>query len=145
MARLSPVVFAQLSRAFLETARREVAVAGMLVSMPAYFLVGRSIELAFKSYLLLEGRGETDLKRLSHDLSAALDEAVALGLSAVAPVSAEADAAVRWISPYYDSKDLEYPTQGYKSYPEIRYLVDFANQLLTSLEPRLREWRPSPP
>lgn len=142
MGALSPIVFAQHASAFLQAARRENEAAGILVSLPAYFLVGRAIELALKSYLLLEGRTEKDLRRISHDLHAALDEALRAGLGEFAPPSVEADQAIRWISSYYASKDLEYPTTGAKSYPEISYLVDFATDLLARLAPRLRAWRP---
>lgn len=114
------------------------------MSLPAYFLAGRAIELALKSYMLLQGRTEKDLRSVSHDLAAALDTAVRLGLPSILLVSGESEQAIRWINDYYASKDLEYPTTGYKSYPQIRYLLEFAGSLLTQLTPRLRSWRPEP-
>jgi HEPN domain-containing protein len=110
------------------------------MSLPAYFLAARAIELALKSYMLLQGQTEKDLRSVSHNLAAALDTAVSLGLPWLLTVPAESEQAIRWINDYYASKDLEYPTTGYKSYPEIRYLLEFAESLLA----RLRSWRPEP-
>ena len=144
MARLSPVVFAQQAQQFLDAASREQASAKVQISLPAYFLAGRAIELALKSYMLLKGEDERSLRRVSHDLAEALDEAVRLGLPSVMAVAPESDEAVRWINDYYSIKDLEYPTTGYKSYPPIHYLIDFCNSLLKALQPVLRAWRPAP-
>lgn len=83
MSGLSPIVFAQHAQQFLDAAAREQASAKMQISLPAYFLAGRSIELALKSYMLLQGEDEPSLRRVSHDLAAALDEAVRLGLSSL--------------------------------------------------------------
>lgn len=110
--------------------------------MPAYFLAARAIELGLKSYLLLIGKRDADLRRISHDLGEAIDAAKASGLEEDLRVSPEAEQAVRWINEYYQRKDLEYPTTGYKSYPEIRYLLEFAELLDTALEDRRRRWRP---
>ena len=142
MSRLSPIVFAQQAQQFLNAAEREQAGAKMQMSLPAYFLAGRAIELALKSYMLLKGENEQSLRRVSHDLAKALDEATRLGLSSVLPIEPESDEAVRWINNYYSIKDLEYPTTGYKSYPPIHYLIDFCNSLLKALEGGLRAWRP---
>jgi hypothetical protein len=133
----------QQSRQFLDPARRDKDHAGYSASLPAYFLAGRAIELGLKSYLLLKGRTEAELRRASHDLAAALDLAIGHGLASLMTVTPESDHAVRWINLYYQSKDLEYPTTGYKSYPERRYLSDFAAALLAGLEPELRAWRPN--
>lgn len=140
---ISPIVFAQQAQQFLDAAKRESSTSGRPISLPAYFLAGRSIELALKSYLLLEGRVERDLRRISHDLGAALDAAQASNLSSLLTVAAESDQAVRWINDYYAVKDLEYPTTGFKSYPPVHYLLNFSESLIGALQPRLRTWRPT--
>ena len=129
---------------FAAAARRESEIAHQGLSMPAYFLAARAIELGLKSFLLLRGSTEQDLRRISHDLGKALDAARQEGLDSITPVSTEAEQAVRWINEYYYRKDLEYPTAGYKSYPQIHYLVTFADLLFTSLQPQRRRWRASP-
>jgi hypothetical protein len=144
MSKLSPIVFAQHARQFLDSASREQENAKMGMSLPAYFLVGRAIELALKSYMLLQGQTEKNLRAVGHNLAAGLDTSVTLGLSSLLTITPESDQAVRWINDYYESKDLEYPTTGYKSYPEIRHLFEFADSMLTALMPRLRSWRPNP-
>lgn len=145
MPKLSPVVFAQHARDFLDAATREQARQRIGVSIPAYFLAARAIELALKAFLLLKGDTEKDLRAVSHDLAKALDRATSLGLGSAYNVRQESDEAVRWINEYYAIKDLEYLTTGYKSYPEFQYLETFASELLSSLAPRLRAWRPSAP
>lgn len=140
---ISPIIFAKHAGQFLDAAKREAASSAASISLPAYFLVARSIELALKSYLLLEGRQERELRKISHDLGVALDAAQASGLSALLPVAPESEQAVRWINDYYALKDLEYPTTGFKSYPPLHYLVSFAESLLAALQPRLRVWRPA--
>src|SRR5690348_12482498 len=135
---ISPILFAQQAQQFLDAAKREATESSRSISLPAYFLVGRSIELALKSYLLLQGQQERDLRKISHDLGAALDAAQALGLSSLLTVAPESDQAVRWINDYYAIKDLEYPTTGFKSYPPIHYLLNFSASLIAAVQPSLR-------
>ena len=139
---LSPIVFANHSRDFVEAAKRESEIARGGFSMPAYFLAGRAIELGLKSFLLLSGQGETEIRRISHDLGKALDVAEQAGLRAIVSITPETEQAVRWINEYYQRKDLEYPTTGYKSFPPIHYLIELADQLFVGLESTRRKWRP---
>ena len=141
-AYLSPILFAQHARKFQDAAKREALRRKRGVSLPAYFLAARAIELALKSYLLLEGHSERQLRDLRHGLSDCLDAANSAGLPGLVAASVESDYAVRWIDPYYREKDLEYPTTGFKSYPEIKYLVGFCDSLLDALDAPLRKWRP---
>jgi hypothetical protein len=94
MTKLSPIVFAQQARQFLEAAEREKAHSKSGMSLPAYFLAGRSIELGLKSYMLLEGKGEKELRGAGHDLAAALDTSVTLGLPSLFDIRTEADQAI---------------------------------------------------
>lgn len=108
--------------------------------MPAYLLASRAIELGLKAFLLTCGRDERALRGISHDLGKALDEALATGLREVTSFNSEEEQCVRWINEYYWRKDLEYPTTGFKSYPPLAYLTDFADRLLHDLKPKLRKW-----
>lgn len=139
MSSLSPIVFAQHSSEFLDAARRE-SHASRGTSMPAYFLAARAIELGLKSYLMCRGHVAADLRRISHDLGKALDAARGEGITTAVSIDPETENAVRWINEYYKSKDLEYPTTGYKSYPSISYLIDFAEQLHMATESHRRAW-----
>jgi hypothetical protein len=52
------------------------------VSLPSYFLLGRSIELALKAFLLSRGLNARELKsrKYGHDLDALLNKAILLGI-----------------------------------------------------------------
>jgi HEPN domain-containing protein len=143
MSNLSPIVFANHAHDFVAAAKRESQIVQSGLSMPAYFLAARAIELGLKSYLLLSGKGEAELRKLSHDLGKALDTAKKAGLHTAISVSPETEKAIRWINEYYQRKDLEYPTTGYKTYPPLGYLLDFADALTANLESQRRQWRPS--
>jgi len=140
MGRIPPIVFVQLAKEFLAAAQREACTKPPTISMPAYFLVARAIELLLKAYLLTCGRDERTLRSISHNLGKALDEAVATGLRDVTTFSTDEEKSVRWINEYYWRKDLEYPTRGFKSFPPLSSLTDFAERLLRDLGPKTREW-----
>ena len=142
-ARLSPIILAEQAGEFLTAAQRVFDVTKTLkVSIPAYFLTARSIELALKSFLVLKGHSVGQLKNISHNLERGLDEATTLGLHSILEPPPEQVAAIRAVNLYYNSKDLEYLTTGYKSYPDRLLLLAFAEQMLAALKTPLRAWRP---
>lgn len=143
MARLSPVVFWQQSYQFLAAAEREFSANGSAVSIPSYFLVGRALELGLKSFLLLHGQTEADLRAVGHDLLDGLTAAQNFCLEASVDLEPEDLTAIRMLHPYYVSKDLEYVTNGYKQYPEKQFLLGFTHRLLEGIEPAIRSWRPT--
>ena len=100
---------------------------------PTYFLVCQSIELSLKAYLRGSGYSDKQLRRLGHDLEACVAAARIAGVESHVSLS-EADlAAVALINTYYDSKDLQYSTSGYKSYPSPESLLVLAERLLECL------------
>ncbi len=139
---LSPINLAQHGREFLDAARRERAAAGRHISLPAYFLAGRAIELALKAFLVLKGQPVPHLRKLSHDLGAIVEDAQSQGLETVFTPSPEQIGAIQLLNPYYQSKDLEYPTTGFKSYPDFQWLESFAQGLIDSMAKPLRAWSP---
>ena len=142
MSRLSPVNMWIQSRAFLDAARREFANSSAGLSLPAYFLAARAIELGLKSYLLLRGTDERRLRRIGHDLVKASKAARENDFAQVARLTAEDEAAIAWINEYYQSKDLEYPQTGLKSFPDDQALLGTADTIIGRLEPVVRRWRP---
>lgn len=138
---LSPIILTQLGREFLEAARREAALKNQ-ISLPAYFLVARSIELGIKAFLVLKGHSEAQLKAIGHDLESALEEARRHGFDSLVSPSQDHKAALEILNLYYKSKDLEYTQTGYKSYPRHDLLVAFADGVLASLAAPLRNWNP---
>lgn len=133
------------ARAFVEAAEREFGHCGAELSFPGYFLAGRAIELGLKVFLLLRGGSVRELRGVSHDLVRALDAARGLGFDGVVRLSPEHEAALRMLNPYYESKDLEYPTTGFKSYPDHVAVLECARQILSDLDAAVRAWRPARP
>lgn len=140
---LSPIILTQHGREFLEAARREAALTNQ-ISLPAYFLVGRSIELGLKAFLVLKGHSEAQLKAIGHDLKSALEEARHHGFDSLVSPSQDHTDALECLNLYYKSKDLEYPRTGSKSYPAHNLLAAFADRVLDSLAAPLRSWKPPP-
>jgi HEPN domain-containing protein len=141
--KLTPVNLWRQAQQFLAAARREFEESGSAgISLPGYFLAARSIELVLKSYLLLRGVGEKQLRSIGHDLIQAYHEARSAGLADQAALNEEIEASISWINAYYQSKDLEYPKTGLKSYPEPVALMRCAQALIDGLETEIRKWRP---
>jgi hypothetical protein len=144
MKTLSPVNAYNTAKDFLAAADRELKHSPPpSVSLTAYFLVSRAIEVGLKSFLILEGATDSDLRRIGHDLAKAVDEAVQAGIADVVILPPEGEAAVRTINAYYSAKDLEYVTTGFKSYPPLGQLTHYADTLLNGLQMRIRAWRPA--
>ncbi len=132
-----------MAQEFLRAAQREFDSSRPEALVVGCFLAARAIELGLKSFLLLQGRSERELRAISHDLSKAFDEAVAATLRDVVKLLPEHELALHWVNETYQSKDLEYVTKGSKSFPAPDVLVACADRILTQLAPELRRWRPS--
>ena len=139
---LSPIVMSQQARAFHDAARREHLHAGSTVSIPAYFLAARAIELGLKAFLVLRGDSEGQLKAISHDLARALDRADSLGFRTNASLLPEHESALRWVNGYYAAKSLEYLSTGFMSLPQWPILDACALAILDSVQPLVRAWMP---
>ena len=84
------------------------------VSIPSYFLFGRSIELSFKAFLLSRGMRISELKskKFGHDLSALLDEALSRGIGELIVIDELAEGVIRLLSEDYLNKRFEYRETG---------------------------------
>ncbi len=100
---------------------------------PTYFLVCQSMELSLKAYLRGSGYSDNQLRRLGHDLDASVAAARAAGVESHVRLNEADMAAVAMINAYYHSKDLQYSTSGYKSYPPPDMLLALAERLWESL------------
>jgi hypothetical protein len=80
------------------------------VSLPAHFLLGRSIELSLKAFLLHHGFLVDDLrkKKLGHNLRALLEQARRRGLERHIKLEAVDFGAIQLLSYDYAEKRLEY-------------------------------------
>jgi len=92
----------------------------MYLLLVKYFLLCRSMELAFKTFLRLKGYSLKQLKNiLGHDLDKLLSE---LNTKHNILLDKESLIALEVVNKYYKSKQFEYPQTGYKTYPDIKKL-----------------------
>lgn len=107
------------------------------VSLPAYFLLGRSIELSLKAFLLHCGMTIEELrsKKHGHDLSALLIEAMNRGLSKLVKLEAQEIGVIDLLSYDYMEKRFEYRvTGGTYALPLIDVTHDVTRRLAYELE-----------
>lgn len=100
--------------------------------MVAYFLFCHAIELGLKSFLV--GRGATDaqLRRLGHDLEAALRCCEA---HTTIQLSDEDRGTIAVLNSYYKEKEFEYLVTGSKRFPILGQVQATCASLLGQLEP----------
>ncbi len=84
------------------------------VSLPSYFLFGRSIELSLKAFLLTCGmtKGELKRKKFGHDLEALLDEAIKRGLENEVLIDEVEKGVLELLNYDYLNKRFEYRVTG---------------------------------
>lgn len=108
------------------------------VSLPAYFLLGRSVELSLKAYLLGCGTQISDLRsrKFGHNLSALLNAALELGLQREVPLEEIEVGAIKLLSYDYMEKRFEYRVTGGTYYlPLINVTWEVTRKLAFQLEP----------
>ena len=120
------------SRDFLDAARivRQVK---PVTFAPTYFLISQSIELSLKAFLRGSGYSNKQLCNLGHNLDECLTAATAAGSDSHFRLSEADVAAIATINPYYQFKDLQYSTSGYKSLPHPDVLITLTQRLWESL------------
>jgi hypothetical protein len=80
------------------------------------FLACRSVELALKAYLRAKGWDENELRKVGHNLQAALEEAERAGLGEACPIEHGFRISLVLLNTWYETKDFEYPFVA----PELR-------------------------
>ena len=106
------------------------------VSLPAYFLLGRSIELSLKAFLLHKGMPITELrkKRYGHNLRALLAEARAQGIERFVELEAIDEGVINLLSYDYETKRFEYRvTKGTYALPLLPETWGIARRLAYEL------------
>ncbi|MEF8756411.1 MAG: hypothetical protein V5B60_21140 [Accumulibacter sp.] len=104
----------------------------LVSQMPALYLIGHSIELAFKSYLLHRDITLRELRsrKFGHDLHSCQRKAEELGLSGLVKFDSAEAAAVELLNSLYSKKQLNYIETGIKCIPEFGLLKSFAIKLI---------------
>ena len=103
--------------------------------VPALYLIGHSIELAYKSYLLHRGITLRELrsKKFGHDLNSCQRKAKELGLSASVKFHSAEEGAVELLNTLYSTKQLNYIVTGMKYIPTFGLLESFAIKLIRAV------------
>jgi len=108
----------------------------ILAPIPALYLIGHSMELSLKAFLL--HKGETLLKlrtKSGHNLGKCLNRAKRLGLLEVVTFDEHELAAFSALDDLYSAKELEYIVTGYKAFSIFGYIETMSQKLLTSIRP----------
>lgn len=103
--------------------------------MPSFYLIGRSIELVLKAYLLQHGLTLRELrqKQFGHDLHACQRKAKELGLAAIVSFHPAEDGAIELLNNLYSTKQLEYIVVGTKYMPIFELVESFARKLIRAI------------
>jgi len=73
-------------------------------------------------------------KKLGHDITKCLDEAVVKGLENHVGITKEIYEMIDMVNPIYKDKNLEYIATGFYSFPEFETLISFSGGLLSIAE-----------
>jgi hypothetical protein len=111
------------------------------ITLTAYYLVGHSIELSLKAFLLGRGVsiGKLRSKLYGHNLAALLSEARRRKLGNLAKLSRQDIAVINVLNECYGVKELEYAFTGARRLPHYSVTVSLAKHLLDSLDPYCRK------
>lgn len=104
--------------------------------IPVMFLIGQSIELALKAYLLAKGVELRKLRRdYGHELYRSLRKAKELGLADVVELSTEEENVLALLDALYSTKQLQYIVTGAKTFPAFGPLESVARKLVYGIAP----------
>lgn len=131
------------SMGLLTDAKQMLAAAKLLhdsdvwnVQRPTYYLLGHSIEVALKSFLLANGAGPGTLKKkLGHNLAKAARRVIASGENSVSSIVQEHLGAIDLLNHYYEAKEFEYRVTGAKTFPAKETLFAFLDAIIPKIEP----------
>lgn len=120
-----------------EPAKTSMQELAQRLSLVAYYLVGHSIELSLKAFLL--GRGLTwsilGSRKYGHNLSALLAECRRRKLGTCVKLSTREMAVVQVLNDCYSAKELEYSFTGSRRLPNYSQVVQLATKLHDGIAP----------
>src|SRR5438874_1996020 len=116
-----PSFFHRLSYEFIN-ACEELEKLGIRYSSISYYLVCHALEIAMKSYLVLNGYSERNITGMRHNLVKIMN---VLKTKNYYKFSSDEEEMIKGINKYYSKKDFEYHiTAGSKVYPNLQLLKD---------------------
>jgi hypothetical protein len=102
--------------------------------LPVYYLFLHAVELALKSYLYFRGLDEDELHQIGHDLEAAWQKSVELGICDLCSDCQELQDCIRIIGPIYNGSQLEYFYPGRQRLPVVVCIHECSGKILTVLD-----------
>lgn len=107
----------------------------IVAPIPALYLIGHSIELSLKSFLLHKGVPLRSLrsKQFGHNLHACLRKAKELGLCAHIQFTDQEEGVFEILNSLYSTKQLEYIVTGSKNFPVFGPIELFAAKLFNAV------------
>jgi hypothetical protein len=138
-SRTTPLGMVRYSHEFMEAALAVDEKIGIrpgfeiVAPIPALYLVGHSIELSLKAYLLQQGVQLGELRHFGHNLHACLRKAKELGLLNHVQFSSQEEGAFEILDNLYSTKQLEYIVTGPKQFPVFGLIELFAAKLFNAI------------
>lgn len=104
--------------------------------IPVLYLIGHSMELSLKAFLLHRGIGLRELRtHFGHDLHKCLKKAKELGLLSIVSFDEYELGAFTVLNDLYSTKQLEYIVTGAKQFPISGSLYTMSSKLLAAICP----------
>jgi len=105
---------------------------------PANYLIGHSIELVLKAYLLQQGVSLEDVRyRLAHSLTRCFKAAEERGIQQHFQLTTDDDELLHTLDALYSDKQFEYIETGAKRIPAWGELTGLAKRLLLAVAPTI--------
>lgn len=140
--RTKPIGLARYAADFHEAAMGADRTFGMkpgyeiFAPIPVLYLIGHSMELSLKAFLLHKGVGLQELrKHFGHDLHKCLKKAKEHGLLNVVTFDEHELGAFAVLNDLYSTKQLEYIVTGAKTFPIFGHLQSMSSKLLATIGP----------
>ena len=140
--RTRPVGLARYAKEFHEAAEAADRALGhkpgfeIVAPIPVLYLIGHSIELSLKAFLVHRGVGLRELRtQFGHSLHRCLKRAKELGLLDILAFDEHELGAFAVLDDLYSTKQLEYIVTGAKSFPIYGHLQSMSAKLLGSVGP----------
>lgn len=104
------------------------------VATASYYLYGHGLELCYKAYLYKCGIGLRELKKeIGHDLGLALRKSKEFGVERYLQIDSEYESIVHGVNKYYSTKELEYMSKTFKSFPLLEEVKGVAKRTASAV------------